>query len=103
MSVHHRPVELVGVEVLGQSTSSATFHVKRYSQVLCGTSTAYCADIDPYEPCMYEWSSKPLGRTVSVRIMRTGVNLTEIRCSLRSDGALTAASIKVDLYAIIDA
>src|SRR5215213_7063982 len=32
MSVHHRPVELVGVEVLGQSTSSA-FYVKRYLQV----------------------------------------------------------------------
>jgi hypothetical protein len=35
-------------------------------------STAYCADVDPYEPCMYEWSSKPFGRTVSVRIMRCG-------------------------------
>ncbi len=35
MSVHHRPVEVVGVKVLGQSTSS-TFYVKRYPQVLCG-------------------------------------------------------------------
>src|SRR5215218_9381120 len=34
--------------------------------------TVYCVDIDPHEPCMYEWSSKPLGRTVSVRIMRCG-------------------------------
>ena len=38
MSVHHRPVEVVGVKVLGQSTSSA-FYVKRYSQVLCGSSS----------------------------------------------------------------
>src|SRR5215217_3226504 len=36
MSVHHRPVEVVGVKVFGQSTSSA-FHIKRYSQVLCGS------------------------------------------------------------------
>src|SRR3712207_6994961 len=42
MSVHHRPVELVGVEVLGQSTSSA-FHVKRYSQVLRGSSRLWSA------------------------------------------------------------
>src|SRR5215211_6094342 len=33
MSVHHRPVEVVGVKVLGQSTSSA-FYVKRHPQVL---------------------------------------------------------------------
>src|SRR5215208_4544335 len=33
MSVHHRPVEVVGVKVFGQSTSSA-FYVKRYLQVL---------------------------------------------------------------------
>src|SRR3712207_4012143 len=37
MSFHHRPVELVGVEVLGQSTSSA-FYVERYPQVPCGSS-----------------------------------------------------------------
>jgi hypothetical protein len=33
MSVHHRPVEVIGVKVFGQSTSSA-FYVKRYLQVL---------------------------------------------------------------------
>src|SRR3712207_6493017 len=37
MSIHHRPVELVGVEVLGQSTSSASY-VKRHPQVLCSPS-----------------------------------------------------------------
>src|SRR5215213_9269187 len=37
MRFHHRPVELVGVEVLGQSTSSA-FYVERYPQVLRGPS-----------------------------------------------------------------
>jgi hypothetical protein len=31
--------------------------------------TAYCVDIDLHAPCMYEWSSKPLGRTVCVCIV----------------------------------
>src|SRR5215207_4264204 len=34
MSIHHRPVEVVGVKVFGKSTSS-TFYVKRYLQVFC--------------------------------------------------------------------
>jgi hypothetical protein len=42
MSIHHRPVEVVGVEVLGQSTTSA-FYIKRYSQVLCGCSRLWSA------------------------------------------------------------
>jgi hypothetical protein len=42
MSVHHRPVEVVGVEVLGQSTSSA-FYVKRYPQVLRGSCRLWSA------------------------------------------------------------
>ena len=33
MSVHHRPVEVVGVKVFGQSTTSA-FYIKGYPQVL---------------------------------------------------------------------
>src|SRR5215212_4547626 len=37
MSIHHRPVEVVGVEALGQSTTSA-FYIKRHLQVLCGSS-----------------------------------------------------------------
>ncbi len=45
--------------------------------------TAYCADIDPHEPCMYEWSSKPLGRTVSVRIMRCGSTTPKSAVELR--------------------
>src|SRR5215203_4582096 len=36
MSVHHRPVEVVGVKMFGQSTSS-TFYVKRYLQVFCSS------------------------------------------------------------------
>src|SRR3712207_3949079 len=26
--------------------------------------TAYCVDVDPHAPCMYEWLSKPFGGTV---------------------------------------
>src|SRR5215213_5110732 len=44
MSVHHRPVEVVGVEVFGQSTTSA-FYIKRYSQVLCGCSRLRSAGV----------------------------------------------------------
>src|SRR5215204_4553953 len=36
MSVHHRPVEVVGVKMLSQSTTSA-FYVKGYSQVFCSS------------------------------------------------------------------
>src|SRR5215213_11894767 len=36
------------------------------------STTAYCVDIDLNAPCMYEWLSKPLGRTVCVCIMRCG-------------------------------
>jgi hypothetical protein len=34
--------------------------------------TAYCGDIDPHEPCMYEWLSKPPSAKPYVRIMRVG-------------------------------
>src|SRR3712207_8578055 len=27
------------------------------------TVTTYCVDIDPHAPCIYEWLSKPFGRT----------------------------------------
>ena len=44
----------------------------RFTTPFQTVTTAYCVDIDPHEPCMYEWLSKPFGRTVSVRIMRCG-------------------------------
>jgi hypothetical protein len=45
--------------------------------------TAYCVDIDPHAPCMYEWLSKPFGRTVCTR-HEMWVNHTEIRCDTSS-------------------
>jgi GAF domain-containing protein len=42
-------------------------------------STAYCGDIDRHKPCMYEWVSKPFGRTVFTH-HAMWVNHTEIRC-----------------------
>src|SRR5215207_2679794 len=41
--------------------------------------TAYCVDIDPHEPWMYEWLSKPFGRSVCAH-HAIWVNHTEIRC-----------------------
>jgi thioredoxin reductase (NADPH) len=36
----------------------------RFTVISVTVVTAYCVDIDPHAPCMYEWLSKPFGRTV---------------------------------------
>src|SRR3712207_5788522 len=43
--------------------------------------TAYCVDVDPHAPCMYEWLSKLFGRTVRTH-RAMWVNHTEICCLL---------------------
>ena len=44
------------------------------------TVTTYCVDIDPHAPCIYEWLSKPFGRTACT-YHTMWVNHTEIRCN----------------------
>jgi hypothetical protein len=43
--------------------------------------TAYCVEIDPHKPCMYEWLNTPFGRTVFTH-HAMWANNTEIRCML---------------------
>jgi hypothetical protein len=57
-------------------------------------STAYCGDIDPHKPCVYERLSKPFGRTVFTH-HAMWVNHTEIRCSTRSMHGWLGGSITV--------
>jgi hypothetical protein len=53
-------------------SSTAAGPLLRFSSNRSLTSTAYCVDIDPHAPYMYEWLNENPSAGPYVRIMRYG-------------------------------